>query len=234
MNKTKIDWCDYSWNPITGCRNGCFYCYARSIYKRFYGSFEPSFHPDRLEEPSRLKNPSRIFCGSVTDMWSKGVKEEWRQKVWDGMIRAPRHTFFVLTKQPDRIKNAIRVPGNCYLGVSVNHTDNWDRANRLRLYMGSTFVSVEPYMWGVPRRDDFCPDWVIIGAMTGLYAKNYEPSTRDLRGLVAWAQKRKRPVFMKNNLKPHWNGDLIQEFPMGLGAEERILLPPLSIDFEGV
>ena len=29
MNKTKIDWCDYSWNPITGCLHECDYCYAR-------------------------------------------------------------------------------------------------------------------------------------------------------------------------------------------------------------
>jgi len=35
MNKTKIDWCDYSWNPITGCLHGCEYCYARRIARRF-------------------------------------------------------------------------------------------------------------------------------------------------------------------------------------------------------
>ncbi len=37
MNKTKIDWTDYSWNPITGCRNNCEYCYARKIATRFGG-----------------------------------------------------------------------------------------------------------------------------------------------------------------------------------------------------
>ena len=33
--KTKIDWCDASWNPVTGCLHGCEYCYARGIAKRF-------------------------------------------------------------------------------------------------------------------------------------------------------------------------------------------------------
>lgn len=33
--KTKIDWCDATWNPITGCLHGCEYCYARGIAKRF-------------------------------------------------------------------------------------------------------------------------------------------------------------------------------------------------------
>lgn len=37
MNKTKIDWCDMSWNPVTGCRHGCEYCYARNIAHRFGG-----------------------------------------------------------------------------------------------------------------------------------------------------------------------------------------------------
>ena len=35
MNKTKIDWCDSTWNPVTGCLHGCEYCYARKIAKRF-------------------------------------------------------------------------------------------------------------------------------------------------------------------------------------------------------
>lgn len=39
MEKTRIDWCDSTWNPVTGCYHGCEYCYARSIANRF-GSFE--------------------------------------------------------------------------------------------------------------------------------------------------------------------------------------------------
>lgn len=35
MKKTKIDWCDSSWNPVTGCYHGCKYCYARGIANRF-------------------------------------------------------------------------------------------------------------------------------------------------------------------------------------------------------
>ena len=33
--RTKIDWCDATWNPVTGCLHGCEYCYARGIAKRF-------------------------------------------------------------------------------------------------------------------------------------------------------------------------------------------------------
>ncbi len=37
MNKTKIEWCDTTWNPVTGCYHGCEYCYARRISARFGG-----------------------------------------------------------------------------------------------------------------------------------------------------------------------------------------------------
>lgn len=35
MRKTKIDWADSTWNPVTGCLHGCEYCYARRISERF-------------------------------------------------------------------------------------------------------------------------------------------------------------------------------------------------------
>lgn len=38
MEKTRIDWCDSTWNPVTGCLHGCEYCYARGIAKRFGGA----------------------------------------------------------------------------------------------------------------------------------------------------------------------------------------------------
>ena len=39
-DKTKIDWCDATWNPVTGCLHGCEYCYARGITKRYGGHLQ--------------------------------------------------------------------------------------------------------------------------------------------------------------------------------------------------
>jgi protein gp37 len=47
--KTKIDWCDSSWNPVTGCLHGCEYCYARNIAKRF------SCEGQTLDAPAELQ-----------------------------------------------------------------------------------------------------------------------------------------------------------------------------------
>ena len=37
MHKSRIEWCDHTWNPITGCRHNCYYCYARTMTARFSG-----------------------------------------------------------------------------------------------------------------------------------------------------------------------------------------------------
>lgn len=51
MNKSEIDWCDFSWNPVTGCRRGCEYCYARNQARRFSGDVrvnvtDPQLHAE--------------------------------------------------------------------------------------------------------------------------------------------------------------------------------------------
>ena len=38
MNRSKIEYIDYTWNPITGCQHHCEYCYARKMAKRFAGN----------------------------------------------------------------------------------------------------------------------------------------------------------------------------------------------------
>lgn len=59
MNKTKIDWATMSWNPVTGCRHGCEYCYARRIAERFGGHTDvlhASEHPEEYEEKIHVLN----------------------------------------------------------------------------------------------------------------------------------------------------------------------------------
>ena len=49
MNKTSIEWCDSTWNPVTGCNNGCKYCYVRRIAQRF------SYDGMTLDAPTKLQ-----------------------------------------------------------------------------------------------------------------------------------------------------------------------------------
>lgn len=42
MQKTKIEWCDMSFNPVTGCLNNCPFCYAKKIAERFGKDLSPA------------------------------------------------------------------------------------------------------------------------------------------------------------------------------------------------
>lgn len=48
MNKTKIEWADSTWNPVSGCYHDCPYCYARATAKRFVGCDNPPEGSDSL------------------------------------------------------------------------------------------------------------------------------------------------------------------------------------------
>lgn len=59
LHKSRIEWCDYTWNPVTGCRHGCSYCYARRIADRF--------KPQACERPAiepveYLPHGSGLYC----------------------------------------------------------------------------------------------------------------------------------------------------------------------------
>lgn len=60
MDKTKIDWCDMSWNPVTGCLHGCEYCYARGIANRFGLPIAPQLGDPGMEGACKYDSPDGI------------------------------------------------------------------------------------------------------------------------------------------------------------------------------
>lgn len=61
MNKSKIEWCDMTWNPITGCYHGCEYCYARRIAHRFRNQDEESIKMTKFFK-ANYKNGGDLVC----------------------------------------------------------------------------------------------------------------------------------------------------------------------------
>jgi len=214
MNKTKIEWCDSSWNPITGCLNNCpFPCYARAFYHRFSWSFLPQFHPDRLDEPIKLKQPARIFVGSVSDLWGKGVEPCWRAEVFKVIEKCPTHTYIMLTKQPHRIENFEEIPKDVWLGVSIaGQQDTW-RADHIKEFRGIKFISLEPLLSAVDFNEAWLAgiNWVIIGGLTG--SKRFIPPKEWVDVIIREARGMGIPVFLKDNL--HYP-KMIQEFPLSI------------------
>lgn len=68
MDKTKIDWCDSTWNPVTGCLHGCEYCYARRIAERFAPFDLPHItEKGALDGMNELDNPIITECRDGKD-----------------------------------------------------------------------------------------------------------------------------------------------------------------------
>ncbi len=79
-----IEWCDWTWNPVTGCEHGCPYCYAAAMARRFKQSFEPEFHPSRLREITRPSLTGKVFVCSNADLFGEWVPRKWIEDVLEG------------------------------------------------------------------------------------------------------------------------------------------------------
>ena len=115
-DKSKIEWTDATWNPITGCTQiseGCANCYAkRNAEGRLRGKygypaddpFRVTFHVDKIDQPLKWSRPRKIFVCSMGDLFHEDVTDEMLDDVFDVMALASHHTFLILTKRPERMK----------------------------------------------------------------------------------------------------------------------------------
>ena len=120
--KTAIEWTDATWNPVTGCSKvseGCRNCYAAALAPRLAAMGQEAYtdlpwikknapmnvkvHPDRLAQPLRWAKPRRIFVNSMSDLFHDLVPFGFVDRVFAVMALAPRHTFQILTKRPERM-----------------------------------------------------------------------------------------------------------------------------------
>lgn len=128
-DRTGIEWTDASWNPIRGCSRvseGCRHCYAETVAARFSGPGQPyeglagyvtrpggrrearwtgrvDFVPHMLEQPLRWRWRRRIFVNSMSDLFHESIPDDWIDRIFAVMALAPRHTFQLLTKRPERM-----------------------------------------------------------------------------------------------------------------------------------
>lgn len=173
-DKSKIEWCDATWNPVTGCTKvsqGCKNCYAERLFPRAYGHgamirpldedkprwrkfADVQCHPQRLETPLRWKKPHKIFVNSMSDLFHERIPDEFIDQVLAVMLLAPRHVFQVLTKRAERMacylnSNAVY---DRVLGASGIFRQDRPALNRIGISNPKTFP-VQWIHWGVSCED---------------------------------------------------------------------------------
>lgn len=159
-------WWTQTWNPVTGCTPvsaGCDNCWARRMHARF-GKSKPFskivLHHDRLEQPLRWRKPRRVAVCLMGDLFHKDVPGEFVNDVFRTMYRAGRHSYFLLTKRPERMAEYARwfestvctMYSNVALGVSVEDQATADERipHLLKCPAAMRFVSIEPLLGPIP------------------------------------------------------------------------------------
>lgn len=208
--KSRIEWTDATWNPVTGCTKvspGCVHCYAETFSERFRGvpghPFEQGFDlklwPDRLELPLQWRQPRKIFVNSMSDLFHAKVPGEYIRDVFGTMMRADQHVFQVLTKRSDRLlewtSNHVRefevgrFPRHIWLGVSVENQDYVWRIRHLQKVPAQIrFLSIEPLIGPVVLSASLLRGihWVIVGGESGHAARPMKPEwVRSIRDTCA-------------------------------------------------
>lgn len=221
MNKTGIEYLDFTWNPIHGCTRGCPYCWARKMAKRLAAMgvegydpadpFKPTVHYDRLKEPGFPSKPARVGVGFMGDLFDPAIPDHWIEVVIETCRAAQQHTFLFLTKNPERLKDFNPWPKNCWIGASATGEQTFGHALRClgEVRASVRYISVEPMLNRVLPGDlKGRLEWLIIGGCT---RPEVAPNPKWIISLTDYAARAGIPVFIKPNAQ--FASEPPQEFP---------------------
>lgn len=189
-----IEWTDATWNPVRGCTKispGCKHCYAETFAERFRGvkghpyeqGFDLRLVPEKLTEPFAWRSPKLVFVNSMSDLFQPGVPDAYVQAVSRVMATANWHTYQVLTKRGERLRELLTeklqfagAQDNIWWGVSVEDRKyGLPRVDDLRQAPARVrFLSIEPLLEDLGDIDLSGISWVIVGGESGPGARPIE------------------------------------------------------------
>ncbi len=243
-DRSQIEWTDATWNPVRGCTKispGCKHCYAETFAERFRGvkghpyeqGFDLRLVPEKLTEPFSWRAPKLVFVNSMSDLFQDGVPDSYIRAVCQVMVMAKWHTFQVLTKRAQRMKELLNGPlgfaaeqDHIWWGVSVE--DRKYGLPRIKELQESAarvrFLSIEPLLENLGSFNLSGISWTIVGGESGPGArpmrKEWVISVRDL------CHEYRVPFFFKQwgGVRKAKNGRLLDdrtydEYPERIAAE---------------
>lgn len=214
MKRSNIEWTEMTWNPVTGCSKvsaGCKFCYAERMAKRlqamgverYRNGFAVTLHEDLLDVPRSWRQPRLVFVNSMSDLFHEDVPLEFIRRVFSTMLATPQHTYQILTKRSQRLKELapeLAWASNVWMGVSVEDARVVHRIDDLRSVPATVrFLSCEPLIGPLENLNLEGIHWVIVGGESG-------PGARPMRsewvqGIRRQCRKARVPFFFKQ-----WGG----------------------------
>ncbi len=190
---TKIEWTSETWNPVRGCARvspGCEHCYAERQARRHDhpgGAYEglteltrkgPRWNgkvlqvAQKLEEPLHWRKPRRVFVNSMSDLFHEGVHDWFIAAVFGVMAAARQHTFQILTKRPERMRDWFRWVARDPAGLIADHAIAGGVDD---LYFDNRFPG-----WPLPNV------WIGVSVEDQLRADQRLPILRECPSAVHW------------------------------------------------
>lgn len=226
-----IEWTDYTWNPIAGCKHACRWqmpdgttavCYAETVAERVAGHAYPHgfahhyWKPERLAEPRKVTKPARIFVDSMSDLFGAWVSEDEIGIVLGTCEDVPWHQFQILTKNAPRMLR-FEIPANVWAGASMppdhmlGHALNRSQQEKmLRRTLTTlseldalTWMSFEPLSWDVSAIVAEYPG-ALGWAVIGAASngpRTFQPDPEHVAALLDVLDAQQVPVFFKGNLR---------------------------------
>jgi protein gp37 len=155
--KSKIEWCEHTFNPWVGCTKvspACDHCYAATWAGRFkvakWGPGEPRVRTTAANwrlpvkwdrEAADTGTRPRVFCASLADVFDNDVPQEWRRDLFS-LIDACRHLDWILLTK--RIGNARDMLNTLTLGF-------WDMSPWKHVWIGATICNQDEADRDIPK-----------------------------------------------------------------------------------
>ena len=159
---SSIEWTEDTWNPLAGCKEispGCTNCYAAKMAKRLEAMGQKKYKGTTrtlangkvvwtnkinlsqadLQIPLKRKKPTIYFVNSMSDLFHEDVPDEFIDAVFAVMALSGQHTFQVLTKRSERMRD--------YMLARAESMAPWETAARK---LGRTLVSAGVSLCPVP------------------------------------------------------------------------------------
>jgi len=186
MDNSRITWTNSTWNPWMGCQKvspACKFCYMHRILDGDGTDPNKVFKTNAaFNKPLNWTTGRKIFTCSMSDFFIAEA-DQWRNRAWDIIKSTPQHTYLILTKRPERIKECLPLDwspelySHVWLGTTVESQNEVHRIHELgKVPCELRWVSFEPLLGPIflSREELNIVDWAVIGGESGNLTGKYQ------------------------------------------------------------